>query len=195
MAEIKSTMDLVMERANRIGKASSEELRQEEARQQGVKIVVEYLEGGRESLDEAISARKKEDQPGIRRGIGETLLRNIFLPRDEVQQAKAEKALQGIHELGRGAGDIATLCREIQGVIAGYHQHRQQLMQQLQEQIRMQYEQMLQQQGGSGGAAGIEQSLQTKIQEELDRVEKELDRQYNTPLDQLKDQVKERLGI
>jgi hypothetical protein len=195
MAEIKSTMDLVMARAASIGKATSDELRHEEARRQGVKITVEYLEGSLDGLEKAIAARDREEQPGIRLGIGETLLRNLFLPRDEVQQAKAERAVQGIFELGGKAGDLEALCREMQSVVAGYRKHREQLMAQLQEQIRMQYEQLLQRQAGMPAGAGIEQTLQAKIQEEWGRIEKELDRQYTVPLEQLKTRIKERLGI
>ncbi|NOQ45619.1 MAG: hypothetical protein GQ559_02945, partial [Desulfobulbaceae bacterium] len=43
MAEIKSTMDLVMERAARMGMATSEELQQEEARKTGMQLTAAYL--------------------------------------------------------------------------------------------------------------------------------------------------------
>ncbi len=55
MAEIKSTMDLVMERAARIGKASSVDLQQDEARKKGMQLTAGYLEGSFNSLVEKMS--------------------------------------------------------------------------------------------------------------------------------------------
>ena len=56
MAEIKSTMDLVMERAARIGKASSEDLQQDEAQKKGMQLTAEYLEGTLTSLVDGMNS-------------------------------------------------------------------------------------------------------------------------------------------
>lgn len=196
MAEIKSTMDLVMERAARFGKASREELRQEELRKAGIMLAVDFLEGRIESLKEAVEARKREDQAVIRRGAAESILRNIFLPRDDIQRQRADRALRGAIDLSGGARDAASICRELQAVFDGYDRHREQLRGQLEEQIRMQYEHLLASQGGGrADRIKIDPTLQPKFQEEWGRIEEELSKQYGKALDQLKMQLQQRLGL
>jgi len=196
MAEIKSTMDLVMERAARIGKASSEELRQEEAQKKGVHLAVAYLEG---TLQDPMAELRQVDsaiQLPVLRGIGQTLLRNIFLPLDDIQLQRAEKAVRGVMSLEAGSGEIAAICREVTNILGGYREHHEQLRGQLEEQIKMQYENLLAQQQEMQRAGGrVDPTLQPKFQEEWRRVESELNKQYSRALDQLKQQICQRLGI
>ena len=46
MAEIKSTMELVMERAARMGRASEEEIEREELRREGMRLAAGFLDKG-----------------------------------------------------------------------------------------------------------------------------------------------------
>jgi len=196
MAEIKSTMDLVMERAARIGMATREELQQEEATKKGMLLAVDFLEGKVDDLPRSIAGHDKGIQGAVRQGTGESLLRNIFLPREEIQQERAAKAVQGILDLSGGAGDIASICQELLSVLGGYIQHREQIRGQLEEQVRMQYEQLLaQQQGMQRDNIKIDPTLQPRFKEEWSRIEGELNSQYNKALDQLKMQLKQRLGL
>jgi len=196
MAEIKSTMDLVMERAARIGKASSEDLRREEAQKKGMQLTAEYLDGTVSSLTDSLGALPGEMQQAARAGMLESLLRNIFLPRDDLQQERTGKAARAILELAGGAGDIASICNELLQIVQGYMQHRDELQKQLEEQIRMQYEQLLAQQGGMRQEEfKIDPSLQPKFREEWDRIEVELNSRYNEALNQNKANLKQRLGL
>jgi hypothetical protein len=196
MAEIKSTMDLVMERAARMGKASPEEMQQEEAGKQGMKLAAEFLDGSVDNLMSSLTELPAEQQVAARRGMVEVLLRNIFLPRDDTARERTKKAAEGIVVLGGGAGDLSSICAEMQHILGQYNQHRDQLKQQVEEQIRMQYEQVMAQQDGGmqGDAMNLERSLQTKFQEEWVRMETELSNQYNQALEQHKSVLRERLG-
>ncbi|MGW8161381.1 MAG: DUF6657 family protein [Desulfobulbales bacterium] len=196
MAEIKSTMNLVMERAARIGKASREELQQEEMKKKGMHLAVDFLDGKLDKLGEATSGFDTSAQSRIRQGAAEIILRNIFLPRDDIQQQRAEQAIRGAIDLSGGAGDVVSICRELQTILGGYNQHREQIRSQLEEQIRMQYEQLLaQQQGMRSEHAKFDPTLQPKFQEEWNRIEGELNSQYNKALDQMKMQLKQRFGL
>ncbi|MCI5167816.1 MAG: hypothetical protein D3903_17435 [Candidatus Electrothrix sp. GM3_4] len=197
MAEIKSTMDLVMERAARMGRASDEELQQEDQRKEGMKLAAEFLDGKVESLMTALAELPQEKQVGIRSGMVETLLRNIFLHRDEIGKERTEKAAQGIREISGDAGEVGNICAEMQNILGQYNQHREQLHQQLEEQIRMQYEQIMvqqDQQAGMQGGASLEQTLEAKVDEELGKMEAELAEQYNQALEQYKGAIRERLN-
>ena len=196
MAEIKSTMDLVMERAARMGKASTEEIQQEKAGKKGMKLAAEFLDSTVDNLMTALTELPAEQQMAARRGMVEVLLRNIFLPRDDIARERTKKAAEGIVALGGGAGDLSSICAEMQHILGQFNQHREQLKQQVEEQIRMQYEQIMAQQGEGmqGDAMGMERNLQTRFQEEWARMETELSNQYNQALEQHKVVLKERLS-
>lgn len=195
MAEIKSTMDLVMERAARMGMATSEELQQEEAGKTGMKLTAAYLnDESAGPLADELSNQKPSDQMNVRRGMIEALLRNLFLPRDDIAVSRVERSVKGVIELGGGAGDLTSICREMQHIIGQYSQHREQLREQLEEQIRMQYEQLLAQQTGmQAKGLHIDPTMQPKFKEEWSRVEAELDSQYNQALNQHKNLLQQRL--
>ncbi|HBI15780.1 MAG TPA: hypothetical protein DDY20_09755 [Desulfobulbaceae bacterium] len=196
MGEIKSTMDLVMERAARIGKATREELQQDDAKKKGVQLAVDFLEGRIDRLFDAIADHEPAGQMAMRQGAVEGLLRNIFLPRDEAQRARIDKGVRGIIDLSSSAGDVLSICREVQNIVAGYAKHVEQLRGQLEEQIRKQYEQLLAQQGGGQREKiKIDPTLQPKFREEWSRIEGELNSQYNKALQQFKAELGKRLGL
>ena len=195
MAEIKSTMELVMERAARMGRASDDELQQEDQSKEGMKLAAHFLDEKIESLMTALAEQPEEKQTGIRSGMVDTLLRNIFLHRDEMGKERTEKAAQGIREISGDAGEVGSICVEMQTILGQYNQHREQLHQQLEEQMRMQYEQiMAQQDQQQPGGPNLEQALQAKVDEELGKMEAELADQYNQALEQYKGAIRERLS-
>ena len=195
MTEIRSTMDLVLERAARMGKASADELEQEDIRKQGMKLAAEFLDSKLDNLMNSLSELPGKKQMAVRQGMVEVLLRNIFLPRDEVAKERTDRAAAGIVELGGGAGDLNSICAEMQHILGQYNQHREQLKTQLEEQVKVQYEQLLAQQRGGmpGESANPELALQAKVKEEWARLETELSDQYNQALEQHKSTLKERL--
>lgn len=196
MAEIKSTMELVMERAARMGKATREEMQQEEAEKKGMQLTAAYLNQAIDSLTQALNDQEAGGQTAVRLGMLTSLLHNIFLARDEEGVKRIELSLAGILELGGGAGDLEAMCREMQKITSQYSQHREQLYQQLTDQMRVHFEQMLAQQpGGRPEGLTIDPTTQPKFQEEWAKVEGELDGQYGQALDQYKTQLKQRLGI
>jgi hypothetical protein len=196
MAEIKSTLELVMERAARMGKAGNDELQQEDERRLGMKLAADFLDSQIESLTDALAEQPGQQQMTIRSGMVETLLRNIFLYRDEFGKERTDKAVNGLLEISGNAGDVRTICSELQHILGQYNQHRDQLRQQLEDQIRMQYEHVLAQQGAAMQAGGVnlEHALEAKVNEELGRMEAELSGRYNEALEQHKGNIRARLS-
>lgn len=194
MAEIKSTMELVLERAAQMGKATSAEIEQDEAKKTGMQLIAAFLEGKEESPSKLLADQEPTKQTAIRLGMAETLLRNLFLPRDEHAQERTELATRGLLDISGGAGDVVSICQDMQHIIGQYRQHREQLHGQLEEQVRMQYEQAVaQQMGGQAEGLNIDPTMQPKFKEEWARVEAELDSQYNQALNQHREQLKQRL--
>ena len=123
-----------------------------------------------------------------------SLLRNLFLPRDEDGTQRIERAAKGIVELNQGAADIAALCQELQTIASQYGQHRKQLYDQLKEQMRMQIEQMLMRKGMKADGMKIDPTMEPQFKEQWARLEMDLDGQYGQALEQFKAQLKDWTG-
>ncbi|MDD2468602.1 MAG: hypothetical protein PHI97_31890 [Desulfobulbus sp.] len=190
MAGIKSTMDLVMERAARMGMATPEEMRHEENLKKGMQSTVEFLNGNKPSLAEILGEFAPAEQEAVRKGMLSSLLRNLFLPRDEEGVSRLERAISGIVELNTATPDIGALCRELQTIAHQYGQHRQQLHDQLKEQVRMQIEQMLLRKGMQADSLKFDPTTEPQFKEQWVRLEADLDGQYGQALEQFKAQLK-----
>ncbi|PID72105.1 MAG: hypothetical protein CSB34_03360 [Desulfobulbus propionicus] len=195
MAEIKSTMDLVMERAAKMGMATAEEMEQEANHKRGMQLAGEYLNQSAESATEMLAKHPQESQNSLRTGMLESLLRNIFLARDEDGTNRIGAALKGIADLGGGGGELTSICQELLGIIGQYAQHREQYREQLKQQVQMQLEQMLMQKGLSSEGIQLDPTNEPQFKEEWARIEGELNGQYEQALTQYREQLKLRLGL
>ena len=195
MAGIKSTMDLVMERAARMGVATPDEMLHEENLKKGMQFTAEFLNGQIDSLAALLNEQDSGQRASIRKGMLSSLLRNLFLPREEEAIKRIERAVQGIVELNQDNGDINALCRELQTIASQYGQHRKQLYEQLKEQMRMQIEQMLMRKGLKSDGMKIDPTMEPQFKEQWSRLEMDLDGQYGQAMEQFKAQLKAWAGI
>jgi len=193
MAEIKSTLEKVLERAAAMGQASKEELASEEKHKQGMRLAADYLQG--KAADLSGSQELIEKEVLFRKGLVEVFLRNIILPRDEDQQ-RTEKAIQGLFELGQNSGELATIFNEMKQVLDHYLQHKKEIRNQVEEAFRQQMEQAMAQQTGQAGLGmKVDPSLHPKFQEEWSRIKGEVDEQYGQALEQHKNMVAQKFLV
>jgi len=193
MAEIKSTLEKVMERAAAMGNATKDEIAAEERVRDGMRMGGDYLKG--EEVDFSSALEQTSDSVLIKRGLVQAFLRNIVLPRDNDQQ-RAERAMQGLLELGKGSGDLMSIFKDMKGIMDHYLQHKKEIFQQVEDAFRQQMEQAVAQQGGEAGLGmKVDPALHPKFQEEWSRIKADLDTKYNQALDQHKDQVAQRFLV
>ena len=121
MAEIKSTLEKVLERAASMGRASQEEIQAEERMKEGMRMAADYLQGKEIDFSGVLEATGLPAL--VKKGLVQVLLRNITLPRDDDKQ-RAEKAMQGLLELARGSGDLESVFRDMNGILEHYRQHK-----------------------------------------------------------------------
>jgi len=193
MAEIKSTLEKVMERAASMGHASKEEIASEERVRDGMRMGADYLQG--KEID--FSRAQEPTQPSvlIKKGLVQTLLRNIVLPRDD-DHVRAERAMQGLLDLGKGGGDLVSVFNDLKRILAQYEQQKKEIRQQLEDAFRQQLEQAMAQQTGQAGLGmKIDPALHPKFQEEWSRVKSDIDSQYNQVLKQHKDFVAQKFLV
>ncbi len=194
MAEIKSTMDMVMERAARMA-AGAEETNYlaDEQLKEGMRLGAAYMRG-EPGLGERLTALPEAEKGPLRKGAVQAMLRNIFLARESEKQELAEKAMHGLVEIGQGDGELLKILAEMKKILDGYRQHGEQLKEQLEAQFSQQMalmEQNLAKQ--TGQAMKLQPSQHPKFQEEWARIQGQLNEQYGKALQQLKDLVEQHL--
>ena len=196
MAEIRSTMDMVMERAARMAAEAEETSADDSLTNEGMRLAAAYLSGEGTNLLEQLKSKAPEEQMAVRGGMAQTLLRNIVLPRDEQISEQSLHSLMGLQELSGNSSDITTLCSELKQILEQYGQHREQVKQQFDESILNQLKMQLQQQGMAvDDEMALNPTMHPQYQEEWARTSAELNSQYNDALDQRKDLIGQRFGI
>ena len=184
MAEIRSTLEMVLERAEKMGKASSRELQEQEAVREGMQLAASFLAGRQQTLMESLGRQGLDKQLCMLRGIVEALLRNITLPRTE-DGNDSLRAMQGLLEIGGNHSDLVAVFAEVKQIMERYIEHKKQIRQQLETAFQQQLQQAAAQQG-SGAAAAIDPTLHPKFNEEWQRLQGELNTQYGKALEQHK---------
>jgi hypothetical protein len=196
MAEIKSTMDKVMERLAAMGEVSKSEVEAEEKSRAGMRLAAAFLRGEEPSLELTLADRPAAERPLLVRGMVKTLLRNIVLPRSEDQRRLAETAIGGMLQISQGGGDLPLVFQEIRTIVGRFLEHRDQLKEQLRTAFAQQMDQM---EAGMARQTGMKLKLDPaqhpKFQEEWQRLQGELSSQYGRALDQHKALIEQRLGL
>ncbi len=133
-----------------------------------------------------------ESQILIRKGMTQTLLRNIVLPRTETLQESGAVAIKGILLLARNSVEIKTICKELQQIIEQYSQHKEQTVEQLKDALRTQLEQQ-QTAAGQSSQTTINPAMHPQYKEELTKMLTSLNNQYNDAMTQRKEMILSRL--
>ena len=193
MAEIKSTLEKVLERAAAMGRASKEEIQADEEVKNGMRLAADYLQGKEVNFSLVMEAPGGSSR--VKKGLVLVFLRNIALPRYD-DLGEAERAMQGLLEMARGSGDLASVFRDMKGILDHYQQQLKEVRQQVEEAFRQQMEQALSKQTGQKGLGlKVDPMLHPKFQEEWSRIKSDLDDQYNKVLQQHKELVAKRFSV
>jgi hypothetical protein len=193
MAEIKNTIDMVMERAARMAAGSSTENDNEEHVKAGMRLAAEYLNQPATDLVVTLAEKPAEIQGCLRHGMVQTLLRNVVLPRDTSLKERSSLALKGILALLQktGGAAVTSTCAELQQILDQYNQHKEQATKQLEEAILNQLEQQYAARGTRPGK--LTPTMHPKYHEELARMLGDINTQYNQAMDQRKETVSRQL--
>ncbi len=130
MAEIKSALELALEKAEAYGRASKEEMAAAQSQERGRLLAVEFLKG-EGSLEADLHGMAPQEQPEARKAIKEVFLRNITLPRDEEADPRQERALAGLLLVSRDKKAMARLKADLEQLLQQFVQIRQSALQQL----------------------------------------------------------------
>jgi hypothetical protein len=130
VAEIKSALELALEKAEQYGRATKEELRQEEYHDKGRQLAVQYLkEEG--NLEEELGNLPLEAKDAARQAVKEVLVRNITLPKDETLDPRAARALEGLLLVATDKQGMTRLKEEVGQIWQQFLMARNSALQQL----------------------------------------------------------------
>ncbi len=179
MAEIRSTMEMVLERAAKLEAQASDNDSTDLKIEDGMRLAATFMR------EDDFDLRVKIDKPKgekalLSKGALTILLRNIQLPRDEDDMPTIEKAMRGILQLAE-SNELVSLLGDAKKITEQYDQHKKQIRGQLEEQFTQQIA-MMQQQQGQGGAAGLAPENHPKFAEEWQKVTMQLQEQYSEAL-------------
>src|SRR5512139_1040650 len=115
MAEIKSALELALEKAERIGKASPQEMQEVKWQEQARHLAAEFLRG-KIDLEPELKNAPPEARTALDRQIKEILLRNITLPREGVIDDANKRAQAGLLQVARDKKTTQRVLQEINNV-------------------------------------------------------------------------------
>ncbi len=117
MAEIKSALELALEKAERYGRATKEDLLQDQYKDKGRHLAVQFLKEEEIDLEKELAAMPKEAQPAARQAMKEVFLRNITLPKEDTVDTRLDRALQGMLLTATNKKAMGRLIQEVDQVL------------------------------------------------------------------------------
>lgn len=130
MAEIKSALELALEKAEKYGRASREEMDLAQYRDQGSRLAVQYLKGEGD-LAADLKSMPPPAQAAARLAIKEVFLRNLGLPRGNTVDPRQDRALEGLLLVADQPKAMAQLQTEMEQILQTFLQVRNNALQQL----------------------------------------------------------------
>jgi len=192
MGEIKSAFEKAMERVEKIGEASEEELMKWKYTPEGQRLAVEYLEEEC-NLTAELGKYKDEEKPFVAKGAEEVLLRSIGLPLNEFAKKNSRRAMEAIKALKRDKASVENVYSKMRRIFAHYEQEgeqqRRQAYEMLKQDFQLKIEQAIQQQTGVPAGVQIDVERQPQFQEEWRRILAQLDSQYQKLLEEYKQEI------
>ena len=189
MADIKSALELALEKAERYGKASKEEMVAAQYQEQGCQLAVKFLKGEGD-LEAELKSLVPEAQKDARLAIKEVFLRNIGLPRNGEMEERQDRALEGLMRVAANPKDMARCKAELQQVQQQFLQYRNNAMQQLKARFSQNLAQMQRAMEAKGQRMRLEAEQLPQFQEEWLRFHAQLMAQFEPMLEDLKDRMR-----
>jgi hypothetical protein len=187
MAEIRSALEIAMEKADRLGKAGTAELEANELLDRGRRIAARYLQDEETDLRSGLHDSSAAQLSFLLKGAVDILVRNIVLPRDKEQWATINKALKGLVEL-KGSS-VQQVIPEIRQLLEAYEQTSKRYYEQVKSEMQRKLgsvQKAIAQQYGMEAAANINVDALPEFQQEWSRISADIKEQFERQLTSLK---------
>jgi hypothetical protein len=186
MGEMKSAWQIAMEKADKLGKVSPDELNSIKYVPEGNRIASLFiLDEKSDLLSELAKFPPGDPARFIKKGIDEILVRNITLPRNDEDTRKTNRAMAGLRLIKENKKQLESVLGLVNTLVNQY----QVALQQTYAEFKKKAEVTIQQASRTmrpqrGDQVPPEQKLQLQLQEEWRMVHSELDAQYDRALEE-----------
>ena len=189
MSDIKSALEIAMEKIEKIGKATDEERLKWKYGPEGEKLAALYLKDETNLVNE-IKKYDSEAKKIIIASVNDILLRNISLPRNEAARRTNKKSMDGIKALKNDKVAVENVFSKMRHVLDHYIQEGAKQKKQAYESLKAEFEakiqQAIRQKTGVDARVSIDVEKQPQFLEEWQRVQAQMEAQYLTLLDEYK---------
>jgi hypothetical protein len=189
MSDIKSAREIAMEKAEKLDKATDEERLKWKYTPEGEKLASRYLKQDLNLVTELGNYDEKISRY-IKDGASEILIRNINLPKKELDRRTNKKAIDGLKTLKSNKVGVENIFSKMRNIFKHYTEQGEQQRKQAYMQLKVEFEakvrQAMQQQLGPLVGMKVDVERQPQFQEEWRRLQLQLDSQYTRLLDEYK---------
>ena len=192
MGDIKSALEIAMEKVEKLGEATEEERLKWKYVPEGEKLAARYMKQNF-NLESELTQYKVSVREYIVEGASEILARNINLPKNDLAKRNNRKAMDGLKSLKNDKVGVENVFSKVRRIFDHYGEQGEQQRKQTYESLKAEFEakvqQAAQQQLGSLVRIRVDVEKQPQFQEEWLRLQAQLDSQYLRLLDDYKQEL------
>jgi len=189
MGDIKSALEIAMEKIEKLGEPTEEERLKWKYVPQGEELAVRYLKKGSNLVAE-MSQYQENIKKYIAEGASGILIRNISLPKNDIAKKNNRRTMDGLKTVKSDKVSVENVYSRIRNIFNHYaeqgEQQRKQAYQSLKTEFEAKVQQAIQQQLGSFVGAKIDVEKQPQFHQEWQRALTQMDSQYINLLNEYK---------
>ncbi|MFC1980819.1 hypothetical protein ACFLVN_01045 [Chloroflexota bacterium] len=192
MGEIKSAREIAMEKLEKIGEATDEELLKWKYVPEGEMLAARFTREDCNLVTE-LSKYEEKERKYVIDGAGDILIRNINLPGSDKDRKNNKRAMDGLKTLKSDKVAVENVYSKIRRIFDHYaeqgEQQRKQAYESLKAEFAARIQQAMQQQLGSAVKPNIDVERQPQFQEEWQKLQTRMALQYIKLLDEYKQEL------
>jgi len=192
MDDIKSALEIAMEKIEKLGEATDEERLKWRYVPEGERLAARYF---KQDCNLAVELSQYEETARryVIEGADDILIRNINLPKDDLAKRNNKQAMDGLKNLRSNKVAVENVYSKMRRIFNHYAEQGEQQRKQAYESLKAEFEakmqQAVQQQLGSLMRVKIDVEKQPQFQEEWRKMQTQLDSQYLKLLDEYKQEL------
>ena len=187
--EIKSALEIAMEKVEKLGGVTEEERRKWKYVPEGEKLAARYLKQDLNLVAE-LGKYEEDARKCVIEGAGDILTRNIGLPRNDLARKNNRRAMDGLKVLKSDKVSMENVYSRMRRIFDHYleqgEQQKKQAYQSLKTEFEAKVQQAVQQQFGTLAGVKLDVENQPQFQEEWRQLQAQLESQYDKLLDEYK---------
>lgn len=192
MDEIKSAIEIAMEKVKKLGEPTEEERLKWKYVPEGERLAARYLKEDCNLVVE-LGRYEKAAKKYIIEGAGDILVRNIALPKNNLAERNTRRAMEGLKTLKSDKVGVENVHSKIRRIFKHYMEAGKQQKMQAYESLKAEFgarlQQAMQQQFGTTAGIRIDVERQPQFQEEWRKLQVQIDSQYLKLLDEYKQEL------